>query len=81
MHFELDKSIINSKIAVIKQTADNYATLQIKATKMLENTSNIKLSNIKDNNDTRTLIYKLNNNNTRYDYQSEKNNSCITSSS
>lgn len=42
---------------------------------MLENTSDIK-----DNNDTRTLINKLNNDNTRYDYQSEKNNSCITSS-
>jgi len=34
---------------------------------MLENTSDIK-----DNNDTRTLINKLNNDNTRYDYQSEK---------
>ena len=63
MDFALDKSISNSELAV-----DNYAAIQIKATKkMLENTSDIK-----DNNDTRTLINKLNNDNTRYDYQSEK---------
>jgi hypothetical protein len=80
MHSALDKSIANSELAVIKQAADNYAAIQIKATKnkmyleqkMLENTSDIKLSNIKDNNNTRTLINKLNNDNTRYDYQSEK---------
>lgn len=74
MHSSLDKSIAASELAVIKQTADNYAAIQIKALeqKIFENANDIKLSNIKDNNETRELINKLNNDNTRYDYQTEK---------
>jgi len=80
MHSSLDKSISNSELAIIKQAADNYAATQIEAAKnkmaieqkILETSSDIKLSNIKDNNDTRSLINSYNNDNMRFDLQSEK---------
>lgn len=80
MNTGLEKSIANSELAVIKQAADNYAAIQIEAAKnkmaieqkILETTGEIKLSNIKDNNDTRALINSYNNDNMRFDLHSEK---------
>ena len=80
MNNGLEKSIANSELAVVKQAADNYAAIQIEAAKnkmaieqkILETTGEIKLSNIKDNNDTRALINSYNNDSIRFDLQSEK---------
>lgn len=80
MNTGLEKSIANSELAVVKQAADNYAAIQIEAAKnkmaieqkILETTGEIKLSNIKDNNDTRALINSHNNDNMRFDLHSEK---------
>jgi hypothetical protein len=80
MNTGLEKSIANSELAVVKQAADNYAAIQIEAAKnkmaieqkILETTGEIKLSNIKDNNDTRALINSYNNDNMRFDLHSEK---------
>jgi hypothetical protein len=80
MHSSLDKSIANSELAIVKQAADNYAYTQIEAVKnkmaieqkILETTSDIKLSNYKDNNDTRELLNKFNTENIRNDLQYEK---------
>ena len=80
MNTGLEKSIANSELAVVKQAADNDAAIQIEAAKnkmaieqkILETTGEIKLSNIKDNNDTRALINSYNNDNMRFDLHSEK---------
>lgn len=80
MNSGLEKAIANSEITVVKQAADNYAAIQIEAAKnkmsleqkIIEAAGEIKLSNIKDNNDTRALINSHNNDNMRFDLQSEK---------
>lgn len=80
MNSGLEKAIANSEIAIVKQAADNYAAIQIEAAKnkmyieqkITETAGDIKLSNIKDNNDTRALINNYNNDNMRFDLQSEK---------
>jgi|LauGreDrversion4_2_1035121.scaffolds.fasta_scaffold596574_2 hypothetical protein len=46
---ELEMLFHQQLIVMVKQAADNYAAIQIEAAKN-------KLSNIKDNNDTRSLI-------------------------
>ena len=80
MNTGLEKSIANSELAIVKQAADNYAAIQLEAAKnkmaieqkILETTGEIKLTNIKDNNDTRALINSHNNDNMRFDLHSEK---------
>jgi hypothetical protein len=80
MNTGLEKSIANSELTMVKQAADNYAAIQIEAAKnkmaieqkILETTGEIKLSNLKDNNDTRALINSYNNDSIRFDLQSEK---------
>jgi hypothetical protein len=80
IHSSLDKAITNSEITLMKQASDNYANTQIEAAKnkssleqkMIELSNDIKLSLIKDNNDTRSLINSYNNDNIRNDLQSEK---------
>ncbi len=80
MNTGLEKSIANSELTMVKQAADNYASIQIEAAKnklsleqkITEVSGDIKLSNIKDNNDTRSLINSYNNDNMRFDLQSEK---------
>lgn len=80
MNTGLEKSIANSELTIVKQAADNYAAIQIEAAKnkmaieqkILETTGEIKLSNLKDNNDTRALINSYNNDSIRFDLQSEK---------
>lgn len=80
MHTALDKSIANSELNITKQNADNYANIQIEAAKnkmaleqkIGETSADIKLSTLKDNNDTRNLINSYNNDNLRNDLQTEK---------
>lgn len=80
LHSSLEKSIANSELAVVKQAADNFAAMQIEAAKnkmaleqkIVETSGDIKLSNLKDNNETRSLINSYNNDNMRFDLQSEK---------
>lgn len=80
MNTGLEKSIANSELTLVKQAADNYAAVQIEAAKnklsleqkLTEVSGDIKLSTLKDNNDTRALINNYNNDNMRFDLQSEK---------
>jgi hypothetical protein len=80
MNSGLEKSIANSELTIVKQAADNYAAVQIEAAKnklgleqkLTEISGDIKLSNLKDNNDTRALINSYNNDNMRFDLHSEK---------
>ena len=80
MNTGLEKSIANSELNIVKQAADNYAAVQIEAAKnklsleqkLTEVSGDIKISNLKDNNDTRSLINSYNNDNMRFDLQSEK---------
>jgi uncharacterized protein (DUF488 family) len=80
MNNGLEKSIANSELTIVKQAADNYANTQIEAAKnklsleqkITEVAGEIKLANIKDNNDTRALINNYNNDNVRFDLQSER---------
>jgi len=80
MHSSLDKSIANSELNITKQNADNYANIQIEAAKnkmgleqkISETSADIKLSTLKDNNDTRNLINSYNNDNIRNDLQAER---------
>jgi hypothetical protein len=80
MNTGLEKSIANSELTIVKQAADNYAAVQIEAAKnklgleqkLTEVSGDIKLANMKDNNDTRALINSYNNDNMRFDLHSEK---------
>jgi hypothetical protein len=80
MNSGLEKSIANSELTIVKQAADNYAAVQIEAAKnklgleqkLTEVSGDIKLANMKDNNDTRALINSYNNDNMRFDLHSEK---------
>jgi len=80
MNNGLEKSIANSELTIVKQAADNYANTQIEAAKnklsleqkITEVAGEIKLANIKDNNDTRALINNYNNDSMRFDLQSER---------
>jgi hypothetical protein len=69
MNTGLEKSIANSELTMVKQAAKNKLSLEQKITEV---SGDIKLSNIKDNNDTRSLINSYNNDNMRFDLQSEK---------
>lgn len=76
----LEKAIDRNELNLTRQAADNYAAVQIEAAKnrhgieqkMSELGNDIKLSILKDNNDTRNLINSYNNDNIRNDLQSEK---------
>ncbi len=80
VHSALDKSIDRNELNLTRQNAENYANIQIEAAKNrlgLENKitemgNDIKLSMIKDNNDTRNLINSYNNDNIRNDLQAER---------
>ena len=80
MHSALDKSIANSELNITKQNSDNFANIQIEAAKnkmaleqkIGETSADIKLSTLKDNNDTRDLLNSFNNQNLRNDLQTEK---------
>ena len=79
-HAAIDKSIDRNEINIIRQASDNYANIQIEAAKnklALEQKisdigNDIKLTLLKDNNDTRNLITGYNNDNIRNDLQSER---------
>ncbi len=76
----LDKAIDRNELNLTRQASDNYAAIQIEAAKnrlgleqkMTELGNDIKLTIIKDNNDTRSLINSHNNDNIRNDLQAEK---------
>jgi hypothetical protein len=80
VHSSLDKSIARSENELMRQASDNYANIQIEAAKnklsleqkLTEIGNDIKITLIKDNNDTRTLINGYNNDNIRNDLQSER---------
>jgi hypothetical protein len=80
VHAALDKSIDRNEMNLSRQASDNYANIQIEAAKnrlgleqkISEMGNDIKLSIIKDNNDTRNLINSYNNDNIRNDLQAEK---------
>ena len=68
VHASLDKSNDRIELNLTKQAAENYANLQIEAsknkmalkTKMLKLGNNIKETILRDNNDTRNLINSFN---------------------
>lgn len=76
----LDKSIDRSEMNITRQAADNYANVQIEAAKnrmgleqkISDMGNDIKLSILKDNNETRNLINTYNNDNIRNDLQAER---------
>lgn len=80
VHAGLDKSMDRTEMNLTRQAADNYANIQIEAAKnrlgleqkLAEVGNDIKLSIIKDNNETRNLINSYNNDNIRNDLQAEK---------
>jgi len=80
VHTSLDKSIGKSENDLMRQASDNYANIQIEAAKnklsleqkLTEIGNDIKVSLIKDNNDTRNLINSYNNDNVRNDLQAER---------
>ncbi len=80
VHASIDKSIDRSEMNLSKQASDNYANIQIEAAKnrlgleqkLAEVGNDIKLSIIKDNNETRNLINSYNNDNIRNDLQAER---------
>jgi hypothetical protein len=80
VHAALDKSIDRSEMNLSRQAADNYANVQIEAAKnrlgleqkISDIGNDIKLSIIKDNNETRNLINSYNNDNIRNDLQAER---------
>jgi len=80
VHAALDKSIDRSEMNLSRQAADNYANVQIEAAKnrmgleqkISDIGNDIKLSILKDNNETRNLINSYNNDNIRNDLQAER---------
>jgi len=80
VHSALEKGIDRSEMSITRQAADNYANIQIEAAKnrlgleqkISDIGNDIKLSIIRDNNDTRNLINSHNNDNIRNDLQSER---------
>ena len=80
VHSALEKGIDRNEMSITRQAADNYANIQIEAAKnrlgleqkISDIGNDIKLSIIKDNNDTRNLINSHNNDNIRNDLQSER---------
>ena len=80
VHAALDKSIDRNEMNLSKQASDNYASIQIEAAKnrlgleqkISDMGNDIKLSILKDNNDTRNLINSYNNDNIRNDLQAER---------
>jgi hypothetical protein len=80
VHSALEKGIDRSEMSITRQAADNYANIQIEAAKnrlgleqkISDIGNDIKLSIIKDNNETRNLINSYNNDNIRNDLQSER---------
>lgn len=80
IHTAMEKGIDRSENNLMRQAADNYANIQIEAAKnklgleqkLTEIGNDIKLTLIKDNNDTRALLNSHNNDNIRGDLQAEK---------
>ena len=80
VHSAIEKGIDRNEMSITRQAADNYANIQIEAAKnrlgleqkISDIGNDIKLSIIKDNNDTRNLINSYNNDNIRNDLQSER---------
>jgi len=80
VHSAIEKGIDRSEMSITRQAADNYANIQIEAAKnrlgleqkISDIGNDIKLSIIKDNNDTRNLINSYNNDNIRNDLQTER---------
>ena len=80
VHSAIEKGIDRSEMSITRQAADNYANIQIEAAKnrlgleqkISDIGNDIKLSIIKDNNDTRNLLNSYNNDNIRNDLQSER---------
>jgi len=80
VHSALEKGIDRSEMSITRQAADNYANIQIEAAKnrlgleqkISDIGNDIKLSIIRDNNDTRNLLNSHNNDNIRNDLQSER---------
>jgi hypothetical protein len=80
VHSAIEKGIDRSEMSITRQAADNYANIQIEAAKnrlgleqkISDIGNDIKLTIIKDNNDTRNLINSYNNDNIRNDLQSER---------
>ena len=80
VHAALDKSIDRNEMNLSRQAADNYANVQIEAAKnrlgleqkISDIGNDIKLSILKDNNETRNLINSYNNDNIRNDLQAER---------
>lgn len=76
----IEKGIDRTENSLMRQAADNYANIQIEAAKnklgleqkLTEIGNDIKITLIKDNNDTRNLINSHNNDNIRSDLQAEK---------
>jgi hypothetical protein len=80
VHSAIEKGIDRSEMSITRQNADNYANIQIEAAKnrlgleqkISDIGNDIKISIIKDNNDTRALINTHNTDNIRSDLQSER---------
>jgi len=80
VHSSIEKGIDRSEMNITRQAADNYANVQIEAAKnrlgleqkISDIGNDIKISIIKDNNDTRNLINSYNNDNIRNDLQAER---------
>jgi hypothetical protein len=85
--FNADLTAIERTSAATAATTDRVGNTQIEAAKnrlgleqkIIENATDIKLSNIKDNIDTCNLINGYNNDNIQNDLQSEKIIHAITS--
>lgn len=80
VHSSLEKGMDRSEMNITRQASDNYANIQIEAAKnrlgleqkISDIGNDIKISIIKDNNDTRNLINSYNNDNIRNDLQAER---------
>ena len=80
VHSAIEKGIDRNEMSITRQAADNYANIQIEAAKnrlgleqkISDIGNDIKISIIKDNNDTRNLINSHNNDNIRNDLQAER---------
>lgn len=80
VHSAIEKGIDRSEMSITRQNADNYANIQIEAAKnrlgleqkISDIGNDIKISIIKDNNDTRALINTHNTDNIRNDLQAER---------
>lgn len=80
VHSAIEKGIDRNEMSITRQAADNYANIQIEAAKnrlgleqkISDIGNDIKISILKDNNDTRALLNTHNTDNIRSDLQSER---------